>query len=457
MATKGQLILKALIHHRQITKRYLSFIQERYFESPEEKAIFRAFETFVKRYGTMPTKEALEIEIEQRDDLNDKFHKDVQQEIETVWNINPGNNIEYLQNTIEEFCKDRALYLAIMESANIYDGSVPKPKNAIQSVITEALSITFDNSIGMGLEDYESVFDQLVDTSKRVEFDLTCFNIWTKNGLPPGTLTEILAGTNVGKSAIMCSMAANNVRMGKNALYITGELSEKETLHRIFANLINIPMNDIPDMGKDIFAKRMHDVFRKSPGRLKVKEYPMGSTSVFQFQALLEDLKLHDGFVPDIVYVDYLGVFLSTRANAKSGMYEGGKFVAEDLRGFAQRNKLPVVTAAQLNRGGFSSTDPDLDDTAESFAITMPADLIVIAHTTEELMKEGKMALTLRKSRMNSRTRLTRTLVGIDYDRMKLFDVEDYDMAKQISAKVADKKEEPIRRSSLRRLGSIHR
>lgn len=421
------IVLKGLVSNKPISLKLLPFVQRQYFDRTEDRYIFDAIEKFIVTYSALPSKEAILLDVENRRDIAEEYEEDVFNRLEEIWDTNVSSSSEWLDDTIKEFVRDRALRLAVLESASIVSGETDKPKAMVASLITEALAINFDESVGEDLENFEKRFERYSDTADHIPFNIKALNILTKGGVVRKSINILLAGTNVGKSFAMCSMAAHNFLTGYNVLYITGELSQDQISMRIEGNILDIVCNDIPDLDPEFYANKMREVFSRSPGRMIVKEYPMGTTTILSFYTLLDELKSKEGFVPDIIYVDYLGVFLSARTGSKSGMYESGKYVTEDLRALAQSRNVAIITAGQLNRSGFTSTDPDLADTAESFGIVMPADLVVILYTTEELMEENRMVGLLRKTRYNRKNVLNKFLLGTDYDKMRLYDVQDYD------------------------------
>lgn len=418
-------INRALANHRQLAKRLLPHIKPEYFDSLEDRHVFEALKSFTEKYGSLPSKEALSLSIQDRRDLPDDALKTTLKRLDEIWELTPNNNIEWLTETIETFCKDKALRLAILESSRIYSGAIDKPKTAISSIITDALAVNFDNSIGMDIENYTDRFDTYKVTEERIEFDIDILNRITRGGVIKKKLHVFLAGTNIGKSLIMCSLAAHHFRIGKNVLYISGELSEAQVMQRIEGNLMDMDNNEIPNMDKNVYVTNMRSVYANSPGRLIVKDYPMSTVTVFQFYHLLDELKTKMSFVPDVIYVDYLGVFLSTRSSSRHGLYEAGKFVSEDLHALAKSRNVAIFTAAQINRSGWSSTDPDLDDVAESFGVTFAADLILMISQDEELLKDQKYSCIVRKNRYNSRSGINRFLIGVDYERMKVFEIQN--------------------------------
>lgn len=462
MKTTSQLVIKALVTHRQLAKRLLPFIKSSYFKTYEDRLIFETVKNFIENYGSLPSKDALELVISKRRDISDEQFQTIIERLKLIWEINPTNNLEWLTGVIEEYCREQALFNAISEAAAIISGETKKSIETLPSLLSEALAISFDTSTGTHLDDYKNRYDLYTNDSDRMEFDLKPFNIITRGGVARKSLNLLVAGTGVGKSLAMCSFAVNNVLCARNVLYITGELSEKQITQRLESNLIDIDINEIEDIGKAKYIQLMDHLYStKLPARLVVKEYPMGATTVFQFHSLLDELRLKDNFAPDVIYVDYLGVFRSARSSSHTGMYEGGKYVAEDLKALAQKYNAAVWSAVQLNRSGWASSDPDLDDTAESFAITHAADLVVMMQQTEELLEESKYECIVRKTRYNSKNSMTRFHVGVDYSRMRLYDVEqDFRPKKEKKKKkrgIPEVENEDVQNSSLRRFGITYR
>ena len=419
--------LTQLVNNEQYARKVLPFLKGDYFADRVERTVYEEIAKFVDRYNKIPTQTALEIEVQSRKDLNgDDFAKVV----EVIKNLEPTDvDFDFLVNTTEQFCKDRAVYNAIIEGISIIDGkSKNKTPDAIPSILTDALAVGFDNRVGHDyLVDSESRYDYYHQTVDKIPFDLEFFNKITKGGLPPKTLNIALAGTGVGKSLFMCHVAANCLSQGKNVLYITLEMAEERIAERIDANLMNISMEDLHDLPKQMFDNKIAKIIKSTSGTLIVKEYPTASAHSGHFRGLIKELAIKKSFKPDIIFIDYLNICASSRfkgaSNVNSYMYI--KSIAEELRGLAVETNVPIMSATQTTRSGFVSTDIGLEDTSESFGLPATADFMFALISNEELDDLNQIAVKQLKNRYNDPTMNKRFVIGIDRAKMRLFDIDN--------------------------------
>ena len=418
--------LTNLICNEDYARKVLPFIKSTYFDEREEQIIFEEISNFVDKYQKIPTQTSLEIEVGERKDLNETEHKKI---VDIIKTLNPMEvDFDWLVDHTEKFCKDKAIYNAIVDGIKIIDGKDSKRKpDAIPEILTDALSVSFDNSVGHDyIEDAESRFDYYHRVEERIPFDLDFFNKITKGGLPPKTLNIALAGTGVGKSLFMCHMAANCLSQGKNVLYITLEMAEERIAERIDANLMNVSMEDLQSLAKQMFTDKMSKIIKKTKGKLIVKEYPTATAHSSHFRGLIKELAIKKSFRPDIIFIDYLNICASSRfkgaQNVNSYMYV--KAIAEELRGLAVETNVPIMSATQTTRSGFVSTDVGLEDTSESFGLPATADLMFALISTEELEELNQICVKQLKNRYNDPTMNKRFVIGIDRAKMRLYDVE---------------------------------
>ena len=419
-------ILRNLLYNENYSRKVIPFIQPDYFEQRSEKVIFQEIVHFIVKYNSAITKEALTIELENRTDLTETEVKEVRIIIDDI-NDSPVD-YQWLLDTTEKWCRDRAIYLALMESIHIADGNdEQKNRDAIPSILSDALAVSFDNNIGHDyLENYEERYEYYHRKEEKIEFDLEYFNKITKGGLPPKTLNIALAGTGVGKSLFMCHVASSVLLQGRNVLYITMEMAEEKIAERIDANLLNVPIQDITDLPKTVFEKKINTLSKKTQGTLIIKEYPTASAHSGHFKALLSELALKKSFRPDIIFIDYLNICASSRY--KSGVsvnsYSYIKAIAEELRGLAVEKEVPIVSATQTTRSGYSSSDVDITDTSESFGLPATADLMFALISTDELEQLGQIMVKQLKNRYNDPTMNKRFIVGVDRAKMRIYDCE---------------------------------
>jgi replicative DNA helicase len=419
-------ILRNLIFNEDYSRKVIPFIQPDYFEQRSEKTIFEEIVQFIVKYGSAITIEALNIEIENRTDLNETEVKEIR-EINSSLNDSPVDS-QWLLDTTEKWCRDRAIYLALMESIHIADGNNEKKnRDAIPSILSDALAVSFDNNIGHDyLQNYEERYEFYHRREDKIEFDLEYFNKITKGGLPNKTLNIALAGTGVGKSLFMCHVASSVLLQGRNVLYITLEMAEERIAERIDANLLNVPIQQLVDLPRQMFENKVTGLSKKTQGTLIIKEYPTASAHSGHFKSLLNELALKKSFRPDIIFIDYLNICASSRykSNLSVNSYSYIKAIAEELRGLAVEFNVPIVSATQTTRSGYGNSDVELTDTSESFGLPATADLMFALISTEELEGLGQIMVKQLKNRYNDPTIYKRFIVGIDRAKMRLYDCE---------------------------------
>jgi len=418
--------LSNLVANEEYCRKVLPFIKSAYFTVKEERIIFEEINNFVDKYRKIPTKVSLEIEVGQRKDLTENEHSKIVEIIKTLDNANV--DMDWLLDTTEKFCKDKAIYNAIVDGISIIDGKdKDRTPDSIPSILTDALAVSFDNAVGHDyLLDSDSRFDFYHRVEERVPFDLEFFNKITKGGLPTKTLNIALAGTGVGKSLFMCHMAASSLSQGKNVLYITLEMAEERIAERIDANLMNVSMEDLHDLPKKMFDDKIAKIIKKTSGKLIVKEYPTASAHSAHFRGLIKELAIKKSFKPDIIFIDYLNICASSRFKGAQNVnsYSYIKSVAEELRGLAVECNVPIMSATQTTRGGFTSSDIGLEDTSESFGLPATADFMFALISNEELEALNQIVVKQLKNRYNDPTTNKRFVLGIDRSKMRLFDAE---------------------------------
>ena len=419
-------ILKNLINNEEYLRKVIPFIKSEYFEDASQKVVFEEISSFVQEYNKVATREILSIEIEKRSDINEESFKHI---TDLIFSLDEeAVEFNWLVDTTETWCRDRAIYLALMDSIYIADGKdESKGRDAIPSILSDALAVSFDTHIGHDyLNDYEERYESYHRKEDKIEFDLEYFNKITKGGLPNKTLNIALAGTGVGKSLFMCHVASGVLLQGKNVLYITLEMAEEKIAERIDANLLNVNIQDITDLPKPMFESKVTNIAKKTQGTLIIKEYPTASAHSGHFKALLQELALKKSFKPDIIFIDYLNICASSRyrGNSTVNSYSYIKSIAEELRGLAVEANLPIVSATQTTRSGFASSDVDLTDTSESFGLPATADLMFALISGEELEGLNQIMVKQLKNRYNDPTMNKRFVVGIDRAKMRLYDCE---------------------------------
>ncbi len=434
-------ILNHLIHNEEYCRRVVPYLRKDYFEGTH-KIVFDLITSFVAKHNKLPTGKILELELGKV-----SAHDDVMLSATNLINEMKAKSdvdTDYLIAESEKWCRDRAVYNAIMDSIQIIDGkNKDKTEGAIPEILSDALGVSFDQAIGHDyIDNSDDRFDFYNRTENRIPFDLDYFNKITKGGLPNKTLNIALAGTGVGKSLFMCHCAASILEQGKNVLYITMEMAEERIAERIDANLMDLPIQQLESLSKNNFDNKIQKIATGTIGKLIVKEYPTGAAHVGHFRALLNELKLKKNFLPDIIYVDYLNICASSRMKGMGGSinsYSYIKAIAEELRGLAVEFNVPIVSATQTTRSGFSNTDVGLEDTSESFGLPATADLMFALISTEELDELGQIMVKQLKNRYNDPTKFKRFVIGIDRSRMKLYDVEESAQSDIMSDMIPDK------------------
>ena len=420
------LILKNLLLNEAYVRKTLPFLKLEYFSDFLEKSLFSVISKYFTQYKALPTKEALEIEVGQIDTISDEQHQSILGIIRDI--DDEKSDPDWILDTTEKWCKERAIYLALMESIKIAEGNDDKQTpSAIPNILSDALAVSFDNHIGHDyLQDYEERYDFYHKTEEKIPFDLEFFNKITKGGIPNKTLNVALAGTGVGKSLFMCHVASSCLLQGKDVLYITLEMAEEKIAERIDSNLLNCDIQNLNQLPKMMFDNKITALSKKTEGTLIVKEYPTASAHSGHFRSLLNELALKKNFKPDIIFIDYLNICASSRYRAGTNVnsYSYIKAIAEELRGLAVEANLPIVSATQTTRSGFASSDVDLTDTSESFGLPATADLMFALISTEELEGLNQIMVKQLKNRYNDPTIFKRFVVGIDRAKMRLYDVE---------------------------------
>jgi replicative DNA helicase len=421
-----QVILENLIKDDDYVRKVIPFLKPDYFMTFEDKAVFKVIYDFVEKYNNPPSKQAILLAINEDKTLNEDSHAKCMEVINTLNGDEVDKN--WLVDETEKFCKDKALYLGVMESIQIIDGKKKDVStDALPSILSEALSVGFDTNVGHDfIEDADKRYDFYHRLEEKVSFDLDMFNKITEGGLSNKTLNIALAGTGVGKSLFMCHMASACIAKGQNVLYITLEMSEERIAERVDANLMNIPIMDLKDLSKPMFEDRVKKINDKIEGRLIVKEYPTASAHAGHFKALINELKLKRSFFPDIIFIDYLNICTSSRfrPGSSANSYTVIKSIAEELRGLAVEQDVPIFSATQTTRGGYNSSDVDLTDTSESFGLPATADLMFAIISTEELEQLGQFMIKQLKNRYADPTRNKRFMIGVDRAKMKLYDLD---------------------------------
>ena len=421
-------ILKNLLQNEEYTRKVLPFLKVDYFTEHADKILYEKVNTFVNKYNTLPSHEALQIELSETKMNEEEFKDSLNLLKEIDSNAEDYTDINWLLDTTEKFCQDKAIYNAVVDSISILDN--PKStadKGAIPDILSDALSVSFDPHVGHDyIDDSDERFDYYHRIEERIPFDLDYFNRITKGGLPQKTLNICLAGTGVGKSLFMCHVASSCLAENKNVLYITLEMAEEKIAERIDANLLDIAIDDLHNLPKDLYDSKIANLEKTTKGKLIIKEYPTAAAGVNHFRALLNELNLKRSFVPDIIFVDYLNICTSSRirSGANVNSYTLIKSIAEELRGLAVENKIPIMSATQTTRAGYSNTDVGLEDTSESFGLPATADLMFAIISTEQMEEVGQIMVKQLKNRYNDPTVNRKFVIGIDRAKMRLFDVD---------------------------------
>lgn len=424
-----QTILRNLLVDEGYMRKVLPFVKPEYFEGVY-KSLFIEVGKFVGKYNKLPNLEAFKIEIDDGN-FNEEQYRHAIEILPEIFSKDKVDQ-QWLYDTTEKWCQDRALYNAVMESITIIDGKHNTlTKNALPDILNKALGVTFDTAVGHDyIEDVEQRYEFYHTVEDKIPFDLDYLNKITKGGLPKKTLNIALAGTGVGKSLFMCHVAGSHLTQGKNVLYVTMEMSEEKIAERIDANLLNTPIDQIENLSKNMFTEKVHALTKKTCGKLIVKEYPTGAANVNHFRSLLNELKLKRDFEADVIFVDYLNICASSRMKTMGGSinsYTYIKAIAEELRGLAVEFNVPVISATQTTRSGFSNSDPGLEDTSESFGLPATADLMFALVSSEELEKMGQIMVKQLKNRYNDISTYKRFVLGIDKSKMRLMDADEND------------------------------
>ena len=421
-------VLSHLLHNETYARKAIPFLKDEYFSDSSERLIFHQINEFIQKYNDLPTKEALLIDI---DKIKNISEIDYDSSLKLIEKLDEPDSVEeqWLLDATEEFCQERAIYNAIMDSIGIIDGKdKTKGKGNIPEILIAALGVSFDSHVGHDfLEDSEDRFDFYHRIEERVPFDIELLNKSSRGGLPRKSLNIILAGTGVGKTLAMCHMAASNMMLGKNVLYITMEMAEEKIAERIDANLLNVAVDELSVLPRDVYENKVNRVRDKTVGKLIIKEFPTASAHVGHIRHLLNELNLKRSFVPDIIYIDYLNICLSSRIKSGSNVnsYTYIKSIAEELRGLAVERNLPILSATQTTRTGFTNSDPGLEDTSESFGLPATADYMIALVSTDELQELNQIMVKQLKNRYNDPTINRRFVIGIDRAKMRLYNLEE--------------------------------
>ena len=421
-------ILKNLVHNEDFARKTLPFLKEDYFSDSSERVVYKRIADFMTKYNSRPTREAIGIEIESSNNLTEEEHKRSMELVRNLVEPEPVT-MDWLLESTEAFCQERAVFNAVMDSIAILDGKDKnRTKNSIPEILSEALGVSFDSHIGHDfIEDFEERYDYYHRVEEKVAFDLELFNKITRGGLSRKSLNIILAGTGVGKTLAMCHFAAANLTMGKNVLYITMEMAEEKIAERIDANLLNVASEDLQQLPKEMYQNKIARLRSKTQGKLIIKEYPTASAHAGHIRHLLNELNLKRNFVPDIIYIDYLNICCSSRIKPGSNVnsYSYIKSIAEELRGLAVEKNVPIVSATQTTRSGYTSSDPGLEDTSESFGLPATADFMIALVRDEEMDERGQIMVKQLKNRYSDPANTRKFFIGVDRVKMRLFDLEE--------------------------------
>ena len=422
-----QLVLKHLINNEDYARKTIPFLQKDYFNDSTEGLVFEKIKKFIDDYNSIPSREALAIEIDNDKSINDEQFKSCGKIIDELV-VDEAPDVQWLLDKTEKFCQEKAVYNAIMKSIQIIDGKDKKSNSGtIPNILSDALSVSFDNHIGHDfLDDAEERFDFYHKTENKIPFDIELLNTVTKDGLSNKSLNIILAGTGVGKSLAMCHFAAYNLSVGKNVLYITLEMAEEKIAERIDANLLNVALDDLGGLSKSVYQKKIDELRKTTAGKLIIKEYPTASAGTGHFRHLLNELSIKRNFKPDVIYIDYLNIALSMRVKPgqQVNSYTYIKAIAEELRGLAVERDVPIISATQTTRKGFTNSDPGLEDTSESFGLPATADFMIAMVSSDDLQAQGAIMFKQLKNRYSDPVMNKKFKVGVDRAKMRLFDVD---------------------------------
>jgi replicative DNA helicase len=422
-----QIIINNLVYNEDYSRKTIPFLKDEYFSDYSQKVIYNLIDNYIKKYNTLPTIESLAIDLSNKDNLNEDLFKKCKDVLANT-KKEESTDLQWLLDQTEKFCQEKAVYNAIMSSIQILDDKSGKTsKGAIPQILTDALGVSFDAHIGHDfIEDANSRYEFYRTKEVRIPFDISYLNKITQGGLPRKTLNIALAGTGVGKSLFMCHCAAANLTAGLNVLYVTLEMSEERIAERIDANLLDIPVDELKIIPYDSYERKIDRLKKKTNGKLVIKEYPTASAGSANFRHLLNELKIKKSFVADIIYIDYLNICSSSRIRHGSNVnsYTLIKAIAEELRGLAVEFNVPIVSATQTTRTGYSSSDVGLEDTSESFGLPATADFMFALISTEELAELGQIMIKQLKNRYNDPNIDRRFIVGVDRSKMRLYDCE---------------------------------
>ena len=423
-----QVIFSNIVANEDYARKTIPFLHSEYFTIPSDKTLYEIIDSYIKDYNAMPTKEVLHLELGNRSGLTEDQFKQAREQIDALEFQGTGQDQQWLVDQTEKFCQDKALYNAVMQAIQIIDNKASNiSKGSIPQILTDALAVSFDSSIGHDfLEDADSRYEFYHRKEVKVPFDIELLNKITNGGLPQKTLNIVLAGTGVGKSMFMCHCAANNLFNGLNVLYITMEMAEEKIAERIDANMMNVTMDELRDLPQDTYYKKIGRIREKAKGKQIIKEYPTASAGSANFRHLLNELRIKKNFRPDIIYIDYLNICNSSRIKNNAGVnsYTYIKAIAEELRGLAVEFGIPIVSATQTTRSGYANSDVELTDTSESFGLPATADFMIALTSTEELEQLGQVLIKQLKNRYGDPSVFKRFVVGVDRARMKLYDCE---------------------------------
>lgn len=419
-------IITNLIYNEEYFRKVFPYLKEDYFEDNTLRKIFSTYSEYVENYKDIPSTEALKISLEKRKDFSDDEYKLA---LNTVDSLKlKENKIEFLFNETEKFCQDRDLFNAIRRSITILDGKDKElDKGAIPKMISDSLGISFNTSIGHDfLEDFETRYDFYHKVEERIETDIDLLNKIIKGGFPKKSLSVFLATTGGGKSLLKCHIASTCLMYGKNVLYITMEMAEERIAQRIDANLLDITLDELEQMPKDVYERKIHRIKSKTTGQLIIKEYPTGSAHAGHFRHLINELRLKKNFVPDIIFIDYLNICASSRIRGNNAnSYTIVKSIAEEIRGLAMEFNVPIISSSQFNRAAYGSSDVDLENTSESIGLAYTCDLILALITSEELDEMGQIMIKQLKNRWGDLSYYRKFVIGVDRAKMKVFNLED--------------------------------
>lgn len=435
------LILKNLIYNEEYVRKILPYLKSEYFQEFCQRVVFEEVNTFFSQYNELPSKEAIEIEIENRSDLNENSYKECVEIIKCL-EYEPVE-FQWLTKTTEKWCKDRAIYLALMESIQIADGSnEEKNRDAIPSILVDALSVSFDSHIGHDyIEDAESRFDLYHKKEQKISFDLDYFNKITDGGVSKKTLNVVVAAPGVGKSLFLCHVAASILSKGKNVLYLTLEMAEEKIAERIDANLLDVSIQELSKLSKAQFISKTNKLKQITQGKLIIKEYPPGAANANHFKALLKELEIKKNFIPDVIFVDYLNLCSSSRyKTANTNSYTYVKSIAEELRAIGVEYEVPIFSATQVNRSGASTTEVEMTDTSESFGLPATVDMLFALISTEELEQMSQILIKQLKNRYAPLDRYRKFVVGVDRSKMRLYNLDQSAQEELIETKMSEEK-----------------